>query len=174
MRMASPPRIEFRSSMRALLFNSGGGWIVLAAMVIAVAAGSFAGYWWQTLSGVAAIALIFGGYQYLRFRTATFGLDEERLIMCRGILMRTEEEIELYRIKDVKVGFSIIQQMFGTGTITINSSDASGTISGAGGHVPRTAISVAHVLDARLIREEIRNRVEAARQRRGVRELDIS
>jgi len=34
-------------------------------------------------------------------------------------------------------------------------------------------ISVPHVIDARLIRGEIRDRVEAIRQRRGVRELDI-
>lgn len=173
MRMASPPRIEFRSSTRAMLFNSGTGWLFIAALIAIIAVGSWFGYWWQSLAGAAVIAVPLFTYQYLVYRTSTYALDDGRLFMCRGVFVRIEEEVELYRIKDVKVTFSIIQQMFGVGGIRISSSDASGSIGAgvtAGG---RTIITVPHVRDARAIREEIRNRVESARERRGVRELDI-
>ena len=46
--------------------------------------------------------------------------------MRRGILMRSEEEIELYRIKDIKVHFSLVQQFFGNGDLSVISSDATG------------------------------------------------
>lgn len=173
MRMASPPRIEFRSSTRALLFYSGMGWAFLAALIVVIAVGSWFGYWWQTLIGIAVVAIPLLLYQYLVFRTATFALDDGRLFMCRGVFVRIEEEVELYRIKDVKVTFSVIQQMFSVGGIRISSSDASGSIGAGATNNGRTVITVPHVLDARAIREEIRNRVEAARERRGVRELDI-
>jgi len=173
-RMTGVPRIEFRSSTLAWLIQSGSGWMLIAATLIGFGIGAFAGYPLETLAG---LVVLVGGYvlwRYVENRAALFWLDGERLFMRRGILVRSEEEIELYRIKDVKVTFSIIQQMFDNGTITISSTDSSGDLTGiAATGTPRTMISVPHVIDARLIRGEIRDRVEAIRQRRGVRELDI-
>ena len=174
MRMAAPPRVEFRSSTAAWLFRSGSGWVVLLVLLAVFGTGAWFGYWWQSLAGIALIGLPSLIYTYLRFRTATFALDGERLFMCRGIFMRTDEEIELYRVKDTKVSFSVIQQMFDNGTIMIASSDASGTLAGQMSSGARTTITVPYVVGARRIREEIRHRVEAARQRRGVREFDMN
>ncbi|WP_373487047.1 PH domain-containing protein [Blastomonas sp.] len=171
-RMEEAQRIEFRSSTFAWLFQSGTGWIILAVAAAIIAGGSYAGYWWQT---VLAVAVLLGGYigwNHIENRTSLFWLDGERLFMRRGILMRSEEEVELYRIKDVKVSFSIIQQLFNAGTVQITSSDASGTLK-AVAPSGRTLIIVTHVRDARAIRAEIRDRVEAIRQKRGVREFDI-
>lgn len=172
-RMASPPRVEFRSSTTAMLFQSGTGWLTLAAIAIVFGGGAWLGYWWQTLAGIAVATVPLLVWQYLKYRTSVYALDSERLFMLRGILMRTEEEIELYRIKDAKVNFSIIQQLFSNGTIAITSSDVTGTLAGQQTGGARNMILVPHVVDARRIREEIRNRVEAARERRGVREFDI-
>lgn len=109
----------------------------------------------------------------LHYRTAIYWLDNERLFIRRGIIMRSEEEIELYRIKDVKVRFSVIQQMFGNGTIVLTSSEGGGQFT-SGGQGQRGQLFVPHVRDARYIRGEMRDRVEFIRQSRGVRELDIS
>ena len=155
-RMEGLPRIEFRSSTFAFLLQSGTGWLILAG-------------------ALAVLAVVLGAYiawTHIENRTSLFWIDDQRLFMRRGILMRSEEEIELYRIKDVKVSFSIIQQMFDNGTIQISSSDSSGRLASAAPH-PRTMIEVTNVRDARAIRAELRDRVEAIRQRRGVRELDI-
>ncbi len=123
----------------------------------------------------AVLAVVLGawiGWNAIENRASLFWIDDQRLFMRRGILMRSEEEIELYRIKDVKVEFSIIQQMFDNGTICISSSDSTGRAASAAPH-PRTMIEVTNVRDARAIRAELRDRVEAIRQRRGVREFDI-
>jgi len=171
-RMDGLPRIEFRSSTFAWLFQSGSGWIILALAAAVIAGGWYAGYGWQTLAVLAVVLGSFVGWTHIENRTCLFWIDDQRLFMRRGILMRSEEEIELYRIKDVKVSFSLIQQMFDNGTIQITSSDASGTLK-AVAPTGRTLILITNVRDARAIRAEIRDRVEAIRQKRGVREFDI-
>ena len=171
-RMEGLPRIEFRSSTFAWLFQSGSGWIVLAVAIAVMAGGAYAGYWWQTAAVLAVVLGVYIAWTHIENRTSLFWIDDQRLFMRRGILMRSEEEIELYRIKDVKVSFSIIQQMFDNGTIQISSSDSSGRLASSAPH-PRTMIEVTNVRDARAIRAELRDRVEAIRQKRGVREFDI-
>lgn len=142
--------IEFRPSMKAFLFKSFTGWLVLLLTI--------------PLWG---IPLIFVAITALGYRMTHFELSGDRLFMRRGILSRSEEEIELYRIKDVKADFSIIQQLFGVGNIQIISSDATGLSNGR-----RTVFRVNNVLNARQIREELRERVEHARKIKGVREFD--
>ncbi|MFN3819469.1 PH domain-containing protein [Blastomonas sp.] len=171
-RMEGLPRIEFRSSTFAWLFQSGTGWMILALAVAVVAGGSYAGYWWQTSAVLAVVLGVYIAWTHIENRTSLFWIDDQRLFMRRGILMRSEEEIELYRIKDVKVSFSLIEQMFNAGTIQISSSDASSAMK-AMPPMGRSTIIITNVRDARAIRAEIRDRVEAIRQKRGVREFDI-
>ena len=150
--MASETRhlIEFRPSIKAFLFKSFTGWMVLLFSIL---------LW--------GIPLIFVAITALGYRMTHFELSGDRLFMRRGILSRSEEEIELYRIKDVKADFSIVQQLFGVGNIQIISSDATGLSNGR-----RATFRANNVPDARLIREELRERVEHARKVKGVREFD--
>lgn len=152
---ANHEEVEFRSSTTAFFFKSGFGWLLIVATILSFGA-------------LAIFTVPLGIYLALRFKTASYWLAGDRLFMRTGIIFRSEEEIELYRIKDVKADFSIIQQFFGDGNIVVRSSDATGI-----GEGRRTVLSIPYVADARGIREEIRNRVELARKHRGVRELDI-
>lgn len=162
------PVIEFRSSTLAWLFKSGQGWQVLAATALGFAIAAYFEYAAYAAIAIAALAIPYLTYKFLRNRTSIYWLDGDRLFMRRGIILRAEEEVELYRIKDVKVTFSIIQQMFDNGDLVMSSSDKT-SLSTDG----RNAIIVRNVIDARSIRGEIRDRVEMVRQKRGVRELDI-
>jgi uncharacterized membrane protein YdbT with pleckstrin-like domain len=81
-----------------------------------------------------------------------------------GIVFKRVDEIELFRIKDVRVDYSLINQITGIGAITVRSSDVT---SGGRDFVMRD------IPDAREIRETMRNLVDEARQRRGVREFDF-
>jgi len=95
---------------------------------------------------------------------AAYEITDQRLIVKRGLVMKSIDEIELYRIKDVRVDFSVINQIADIGTITITSSD-------------RTTQNMQFVLRdipaARERREGIRKLVDRARRQRGVRELDV-
>lgn len=93
-----------------------------------------------------------------------FIITNQRVKLETGIIFRRIDEVELYRIKDVKVDYSLLNQAFNIGTITLRSSD------------PTTrdhALTIPYVFDARKVRETLRNAIEQSRRRRGVREVDI-
>lgn len=94
----------------------------------------------------------------------TYEVTADRLILHKGILMKSIDEIELYRVKDVRIDFTIINQMADIGAITITSSD----------ETTREAPLVIRDVDhARARREKLRELVDAARRNRGVREIDM-
>ncbi len=125
--------------------------------------GSFAG-WLTILSCVIGIGLVIIAWRWLQNMASAYEITDQRLIVRRGLIMKSIDEIELYRVKDVRVRFSLINQLADIGTITITSSD-------------RTTRNQEFVLRdvpaARERREGIRKLVDRARQRRGVRELDV-
>ncbi|WP_295561183.1 PH domain-containing protein [uncultured Sphingomonas sp.] len=125
--------------------------------------GSFTG-WLTILSCAIGVGLIIIAVRWLQNMAAAYEITDQRLIVKRGLVMKSIDEIELYRIKDVRVDFSVINQIADIGTITITSSD-------------RTTQNMQFVLRdipaARERREGIRKLVDRARRQRGVRELDI-
>ena len=93
-----------------------------------------------------------------------YELTEERLIIRKGIIAKSVDEIEMYRIKDVRINFSIINQLVGLGTISISSSD----------ETTRNGDLVIRDLEgAQARREQLRRLVDTARQKRRVREIDM-
>ena len=91
-------------------------------------------------------------------------MTEDRLILHQGILIKSIDEIELYRVKDVRIDFTIINQTADLGTISITSSDET-TRDGP--------LVIRDVERARARREELRSLVNTARRNRGVREIDM-
>ena len=151
-----PDIIRFRSSTKAFLFVSGFGWLLIIATV-------------ATFGMAAIITLPLLGLIHLVNVTSTYELQADRLRMQRGIILRAEEEIELFRVKDIRASYSFIQQLFGIGNLELISSDATGK-----GASRRKDFIISNVEGARAIREELRTRVDAARRRKGVRELDLA
>lgn len=103
--------------------------------------------------------------QWVRNLDMTYELTEDRLILRKGIFVKSVDEIELYRVKDVRMDFTLINQWAGIGTISIDSSDE--TTRGG-------ALVMPHIERAAERREELRRLVDAARQKRRVRELDVA
>lgn len=59
----------------------------------------------------------------LPFTFTKYILTDDRLLIRSGILNSREDEVRLYRIKDISITRSLIQKMFGLGTIHIKSDD---------------------------------------------------
>jgi uncharacterized membrane protein YdbT with pleckstrin-like domain len=95
---------------------------------------------------------------------ATFEVTGDRLIIRRGIISKSIDEIELYRVKDIRLDFSLINQWANIGTITLVTSD----------ETTRSApLIIPFVENAQARREQLRALVDQARQRRQVREIDM-
>lgn len=52
-----------------------------------------------------------------------YRLTKDRLFIKRGFFTTTEDEVRLYRILDISLKRTLIQKMFGLGTIQCHSSD---------------------------------------------------
>lgn len=54
-----------------------------------------------------------------------YALSEDRLFLKRGFLNVHQDEVVLYRVRDLRVSQSLWQRIFGVGTVTIVSTDKS-------------------------------------------------
>jgi uncharacterized membrane protein YdbT with pleckstrin-like domain len=107
---------------------------------------------------------VIAAVKWVQNLATTYEVTEDRLILHRGILKKSIDEIELYRIKDIRIDFSLINQWAGIGTITLLSSDET-----TGGR----PFVIRYVEQAQARREKLRDLVNAARRARGVREFDM-
>lgn len=126
--------------------------------------GTLAG-WGTLLLCLVGIGFIIIAVVWFKNLATTYELTADRLILRRGIFVKSIDEIELYRVKDIRIDFSLINQMAGIGTITIDSSD----------ETTRDApLVIANIDRAQERREHLRTLVDTARQKRRVREVDVS
>ena len=158
------PIDSFRSSTWGWVRGTLAGWgtIVLAVAGILLTAPGEWGRWPLLLTGLAFAILIWKWFENL---AARYDVCRDRLIVREGIFIKSLDEIELYRVKDIRLDFSLINQMAGIGTITVTSSDET---------TRRKPLSLRHVERAARRREELRALVDEARQKRRVREVDIA
>ena len=54
-----------------------------------------------------------------------YALSEDRLFISEGFLTIKDDEILLYRVRDIDTSRSLWQRLFGVGTVTVMSSDKS-------------------------------------------------
>ena len=158
-------RDTFRSSFGGWLWGTAAGLgtllIGIAGIVLTVAAAGDWGAWPLALTGLALLILLARWWQVM---SSQYQVTAERLIVRRGILFKSIDEIELYRVKDVRMDFSLLNQMAGIGTVCLSSSDETTRVGD---------LIMRHVPDAQARREELRRLVDTARRQRGVREIDM-
>ncbi len=110
------------------------------------------------------VGLVIIALRWLQNIATSYELTDQRLIIRTGIFNKKTDEIELYRVKDVTVAYSLINQWADIGAISITSSDP--TTQGG-------TLVLRDIPRARAIREELRTLVDNARQARRVREMDV-
>lgn len=54
-----------------------------------------------------------------------YALSEDRLFLKRGVINVKQDEIVLYRVRDLRVSVSLWRRLFGVGTVTVISTDKS-------------------------------------------------
>jgi uncharacterized membrane protein YdbT with pleckstrin-like domain len=87
-----------------------------------------------------------------------YGLSKSRLFLSVGLLSVQDDEILLYRVRDLTVKRSLWQRLFGVGTITVKSSDKT-----------TPTLLLKNVKDPMSVKELIHQHVEEAKNKRRVR-----
>ena len=159
-------RDSFRPSTAGWLRGTAAGLgtvlVGIAGFSIMVGAAGDWGAWPLALTGLALLIVL---WKWLQNMAAKYEITSERLIVRRGIIFKSIDEIELYRVKDVRMDFTLLNQWAGIGNICVTSSDETTRV---GDLVMR------NIGKAQTRREELRRLVDAARQKRGVREIDMA
>ena len=133
--------------------SSTGGWL----------RGTLAG-WGTLLLCLVGVGFLIILAKWIENIGATFEVTGDRLIIRRGIISKSIDEVELYRVKDIRLDFSLLNQWANIGTIPIVSSDET---------TRRAPLVIPFVENAQGRREQLRVLVDQARQRRRVREIDM-
>ena len=100
-------------------------------------------------------------WKWLETRNTVYLLTDQRLKFTRGVLNKTTEDLELYRVRDTKFQQNVWERMLGLGEIELYTTDET-----------TTTISLPYIRDAEAVREKLRGLVEARRDAKRVRYLD--
>jgi uncharacterized membrane protein YdbT with pleckstrin-like domain len=161
--MMDSPIDRFRSSTLGWLRGTLAGWGTILLILAGIAA-ALLGSWGAWPLALSALGLTIILVLWVKNLAATYEICPDRLLIRRGIFVKSIDEVELYRVKDVRLDFTLVNQIAGIGTLGVTSSDE--TTRGSMLRLP-------HIERAQQRREELRRLVDSARQRRRVREIDM-
>lgn len=157
---------RFRSSTRGWLLGTLAGWgtllLIPAGLILSIPDLQLGLGWWPLMLLAVAVGIV--AWKWIAFLDASYEVGSDRLVIRRGIFVKSIDEIELYRIKDIRIDFTLLNQMANVGTLSVTSSDET-TRDGP--------LQLSLIKNARSRRETLRDLVDAARQRRRVREIDM-
>jgi uncharacterized membrane protein YdbT with pleckstrin-like domain len=91
-----------------------------------------------------------------------YRLSEDRIFCEKGFLNIKQEEVLLYRVRDLELRMSLGQRLFGVGTICVHSSDKT---------LPH--LDLLNIKNPREIKEMIHQRVESAKDQRRMKTMEI-
>ena len=91
-----------------------------------------------------------------------YRLSEDRLFCEKGFLNIKQDEVLLYRVRDLQLNMSLGQRIFGVGTVCVVSSDQS---------IPH--LDLVNIKKPREVKELIHRSVEAAKDQRRMRTMEI-
>jgi membrane protein YdbS with pleckstrin-like domain len=109
-----------------------------------------------------AVPMFIAAKRYLQTKCRVYEVTNERLKTTEGIFSKVTDTLEFYRIKDIERQQPFLYRLCGIENIQLNTSDTSS---------PLVLIeAIPHDVG---LSDKIRNQVEAIRQQKGVREIDV-
>lgn len=118
-------------------------------------------FWWF----VACILLIpipWALWNWLKVKCRVYTLTDERLLIDNGVFNKTQDTLELYRVRDLQVTEPFLLRLFGLQNIHLLATD-----------LTTESIVLDYIPSALNLRDQFRQHVEECRRRKGVRELGI-
>ena len=91
-----------------------------------------------------------------------YSMSEDRLFLSEGLLTIKDDEVLLYRIRDISTSRNLWQRLFGVGTVTVVSSDKT-----------MPTIQLKNIKDPVGVKELLHRQVEEMKIRRRVRVGEI-
>jgi uncharacterized membrane protein YdbT with pleckstrin-like domain len=122
----------------------------------------FGSLFFQPVLIALVIPLIYMLWRFLIVRCLSFELTSERLRISNGVINRTIDEVELYRVKDIVMVRPWWMRVTGLSTLKLHTSDRT-----------MQQFDIPAMADGQVLREKLRGQVELQRDRKRVREMDF-
>ncbi len=110
-------------------------------------------YIWSDRKRILGLPLSFTRYR----------LSEDRLFLSTGFLSLKDDELLLYRVRDINTQRGLWQRIFGVGTVTVISSDST-----------QPTLALKNIKSPMEVKELIHQQVEQQKMKRRVRVNEIS
>ena len=102
-----------------------------------------------------------GLWRYLTIRTWKIVVTNQRITEEKGVLSRSTDELELFRVKDIKLDEPLWIRIFGLSNIVLHTSDRTSP-----------TVIIPAIKGGKELREKLRDLVDQRREQKGVRETD--
>ncbi len=123
---------------------------------------------WANFNFYALITLFFGLglvlalWKYFDTKLNVFTITDQRIIENKGILSKMTDEMELFRVKDIKHEQPFLLRLVGLSNIVLDTTDKSNPL-----------LVINGVPNGQELKEKLREAIDIRRDVKGVRELDV-
>ncbi len=114
------------------------------------------------VSCIFILPIPFAIWQYLKTKNRVFTITSERVIETTGVFSKTTDEVELYRVKDLKLEQPFFLRLVQLSNIRMNTSDKTHAL-----------VLIPGIVKGHDIKEKLRKVIETRRDLKGVRETDF-
>jgi uncharacterized membrane protein YdbT with pleckstrin-like domain len=101
-------------------------------------------------------------WQFLLVKTWKIKITDQRLIEEKGVLSKKTDELELFRVKDIRLEQPFFLRLVGLSNIILATSDKTHSI-----------VKIPAIKDGKSLRERLRVAVDERRDKKKVRETDF-
>jgi membrane protein YdbS with pleckstrin-like domain len=109
-----------------------------------------------------AVPIFIAAKRYLQTKCTVYEVTSERLKTTEGVLSKVTDTLEFYRVKDIEKQQPFLYRLCGIENVQLNTSDTSSPL-----------VIIEAIPHGVGLADKIRNQVEAIRQQKGVREIDV-
>ena len=139
-----------------------GTFVVCSILVVVILFLSFGILNFLPVALLALAPLAYALWKWLIVRARRYQLTTERLLMSYGILSKTTDSLELYRVKDLRMTQPLSARIFGLENIELTTSDQSSPV-----------VVIDHIPQSIRLGDQVRAQVEACRVAKGTREVEL-
>jgi uncharacterized membrane protein YdbT with pleckstrin-like domain len=101
-------------------------------------------------------------WRFLVVKTWKIEITDQRLIEEKGVLSKKTDELELYRVKDIRLDQPFFLRLVGLSNVILVTSDRTNPI-----------VRIPAITDGKNLREKLRAAVDIRRDKKRVRETDF-
>ena len=108
------------------------------------------------------IPILIALWRFLVVKNWKIEITDQRLIEEKGVLSKTTDELELFRVKDIRLDQPFFLRLVGLSNVILETSDRSHSI-----------VKIPAIKDGKNLREQLRTAVDLRRDKKRVRETDF-